>query len=340
LDEKSGPVDYGKIVEAFRGKRILVVGDIILDHYLWGKVERVSPEAPVPVVDVQRETHLLGGAGNVANNIASMGATAVVAGIAGNDHRAETLLKLFEDKGIDTSGIMIDSRPTTVKTRIIAHNQQVVRVDREDTSYIPNSAFRRLTGFIGDAIDACDAVIVSDYKKGVVTARLVRFLLTAAARLELFIAVDPKVGHFNCYKGVSLITPNKKEAAEGSGVVIGDERSLEKAARALLSKLRLGALLITRGDEGMSLFAEGRARHIPTVARQVYDVTGAGDTVIAAFTLARSCGSGLFNAAVIANHAAGIVVGVVGTAAPTARQLTDSFDDEGFHAASRCKDRA
>jgi D-beta-D-heptose 7-phosphate kinase/D-beta-D-heptose 1-phosphate adenosyltransferase len=326
MDEKTVAPAYGKIIDAFRGKRILVVGDVILDHYLWGKVERVSPEAPVPVVDVQRETHLLGGAGNVANNIASMGAKAVVAGIVGDDHRAEILLKLFLEKGVDASGVIADKRPTTVKTRIIAHNQQVVRVDREDTSYIGNAAFKRLAGFIRDNIDACDAVIVSDYKKGVVTARMVRFLLTLAGRRELFIAVDPKVGHFNFYKGASLITPNKKEASEGSGVAIRDERSLDKAARVLLSKLRLDAVLITRGDEGMSLFAEGRARHIPTVARQVYDVTGAGDTVIAAFTLAKACGAGLFNAAVMANHAAGIVVGVVGTAAPTPRELIDSFD--------------
>ena len=328
MDEKIGSAACGKIIEAFKGKRILVVGDIILDHYLWGKVERVSPEAPVPVVDVQRETHLLGGAGNVANNVASMGAKAVVAGIMGNDHRAEILVKLFAEKGVDASGVTADKRPTTVKTRIIAHNQQIVRVDREDTSYIGNAAFKRLTDFIRDNIDSCDAVIVSDYKKGVVTARMVRFLLARAKDRDIFIAVDPKVGHFSCYKGVSLITPNTKEASEGSGVIIRDERSLEKAARVLLSKLRLGALLITRGHEGMSLFAEGRARHIPTVARQVYDVTGAGDTVIAAFTLAQTCGAGLLNAAVIANHAAGIVVGIVGTAAPTPRELADSFDDE------------
>jgi D-beta-D-heptose 7-phosphate kinase/D-beta-D-heptose 1-phosphate adenosyltransferase len=312
-------------IEAFATKHILVIGDIMLDHYVWGNVNRISPEAPVPIVEVQCETYLLGGASNVANNIVSLGAKASIIGTVGNDRHGVIILNLLSQKGINTQGVIIDDRPSTVKMRIIAHNQQIVRVDKEDSATAANSTLKKIQNYISDNIDKFDAIIVSDYNKGIITEELMKFLLSLRQNHDVFIAVDPRVEHFNFYKGVSLITPNKKEAQEGSGIFIHDEQSLEAAAKILMVRLDLKALLITRSHEGMSLFSEGSVHHIPTVAHEVYDVTGAGDTVIATFTLARSCSLDLFNSSIIANHAAGIVVGTVGTSTPTTEQLFESF---------------
>jgi D-beta-D-heptose 7-phosphate kinase/D-beta-D-heptose 1-phosphate adenosyltransferase len=320
-------MDYNKIFDNFASKRILIVGDIILDHFVWGKAERISPEAPVPIVDVEHETYLLGGAGNVANNISSLGGQAAICGVIGTGHKADIICSLFKEQNIDISGLFQDMRPTTVKTRVVANHQQIVRFDREQRDAIGARAMRGITGYIASNIDKFDGIIVSDYKKGVITPRLIDFLTgQARAAGDLFAAVDPKVGHFHYYKGVSLITPNKKEAAEGAGMAIYDTQSLEKAGTKLLRNLKCGAVLITRGDEGMSLFSEKEIQHIPTAAKEVYDVTGAGDTVIAAFTLAHVSGASLAEAAVIANHAAGIVVGEVGTAAVTVQQITNSLE--------------
>ncbi|MBF0458807.1 MAG: D-glycero-beta-D-manno-heptose-7-phosphate kinase [Nitrospirae bacterium] len=319
-------MDYNKILDNFAGKRILVIGDIILDHFVWGKAERISPEAPVPVVDVQNETYLPGGAGNVANNIAALGGRVSLAGIIGTGHKADIMRSLLNEKKIDIAGVFNDGRPTTVKTRVIANNQQIVRFDKEQREPISAKTLRSITGYIASNINHFDGVIISDYKKGVITPQLIKFLMEQAkAAGGLFAAVDPKVGHFHYYKGVSLITPNKKEAAEGAGISIRDTQSLEKAGIKLLRDLKCGAVLITRGDEGMSLFYDKEIHHIPTAAKEVYDVTGAGDTVIAAFTLAYVSGASLADAAVTANHAAGIVVGEVGTAATTVEQIKQSL---------------
>lgn len=317
---------YAEIIRSFKQKRILVIGDLILDHYIFGKVSRISPEAPVPVVDVERETFLLGGATNVANNIIALGGQASIAGVVGADMAGRALIELLEGTGIGTSGIIEDRRPTTIKTRVIAHNQQVVRFDREDRQRLEGHELEQLLAAVKSALKEHDAVILSDYKKGIVSAALVRALVRQAKQKGVFIAVDPKVGHFHFYKQVSLITPNLMEASQGSGVEIKDEASLLKAGEALLNRLSCRSVLITRGEEGMSLFEreggrEIRATHIPTAAKKVYDVTGAGDTVIAAFTLAHSSGVSLKEAAVIANHAAGIVVGEVGTAVATPETL-------------------
>ncbi|MBF0554594.1 MAG: D-glycero-beta-D-manno-heptose-7-phosphate kinase [Nitrospirae bacterium] len=320
-------MDYNKILDNFAGKRILVIGDIILDHFVWGNAERISPEAPVPIVDVQFETYLPGGAGNVANNIASLGGHACLCGIVGTGHEAGIMRTLFNEKKIDISGVFHDNRPTTIKTRVIANNQQIVRFDKEQREPIGAKTLKSITGYIASNINNFDGIIISDYKKGVITPQLIKFLMEQAkAAGGLFAAVDPKVGHFHYYKGVSLITPNKKEAAEGAGISIRDTQSLEKAGVKLLKDLKCGAVLITRGDEGMSLFYDKEIHHIPTAAKEVYDVTGAGDTVIAAFTLSYVSGASLPDAAVVANHAAGIVVGEVGTAATTIDQVKNALN--------------
>jgi D-beta-D-heptose 7-phosphate kinase/D-beta-D-heptose 1-phosphate adenosyltransferase len=321
-------MDFQKIIKNFRKRKILVVGDVILDHYIWGKVNRISPEAPVPVVEVTRESFLLGGAANVAHNIVSLGAHATVIGINGGDIAGEALRGILEQKGVDCSGLFTENRPTTVKTRVIAHNQQVVRFDREDSKYVDGRILKGILSHIRSVIEGYDAVIVSDYRKGMVTGGLIKGILQNTKPAGIFVAVDPKVGHFDFYKGVSLITPNLAEASLGAGIEIIDDASLVKAGRALMKKLSLKSVLVTRGEQGMSLFEKDRITHIPTVARKVYDVTGAGDTVISAFTLAHASGAGLEQAAVIANHAAGIVVAEVGTAVASPDELLDSFTDE------------
>jgi len=318
-------MDYRRILNAFRRRKVLVVGDLILDHYIWGKVDRISPEAPVPVVQVTRESFMLGGAANVAHNIIALGGKAAVVGISGKDPAGGALTDMLVKRGVDCEGIFVEERPTTVKTRVIAHNQQVVRFDREDSKYITGKALESVVGYICSVCNDYDGLIISDYRKGMVSGQLVRGLLRHPRLKKMFIAVDPKVGHFGFYKGVSLITPNVAEASSGAGLEITDEASLMRAGRALMARLGCRAVLITRGEQGMSLFERRRVSHIPTVARKVYDVTGAGDTVISAFTLAHVSGATLEEAAVIANHAAGVVVGEVGTAVATPEQVTASF---------------
>jgi len=318
-------MDFQKIIKGFKNRKILVVGDIILDHYIWGRVNRISPEAPVPVVEVTRENFLLGGAANVAHNIVSLGAHAAVIGMNGEDIAGEALRSILEQKGVDCSGLFTENRPTTVKTRVVAHNQQVVRFDREDSKYVDGRILKGILSHIHAIVKNYDAVIISDYKKGMVTEELVKGILKMTKPKKIFVAVDPKVGHFAFYKGVSLITPNLLEASLGAGMEITDDSSLVKAGRVLLKKLSLQAALVTRGEHGMSLFEKKRVTHIPTVARKVYDVTGAGDTVISAFTLSHASGASLEDAAVIANHAAGIVVGEVGTAVASPKELIESF---------------
>lgn len=317
---------YRKILNEFKNNKILVIGDLILDRYIFGKVNRISPEAPVPVVEVTDENFLLGGASNVANNIVSLGGHATIVGVAGNDRAGEVLMRMLGEKGVQCDGVFFGPRPTTVKTRVIAHNQQVVRFDRENKDKVDGKVFRGLLGYIRSAVQNNDAVIISDYKKGVVSSELVKEALKHSRPGNIFVSVDPKVGHFHCYKNVSLVTPNVMEASIASGLEIKDEKSLINAGRALLRKIPCDAVLITRGEHGMSLFRKDKKEvHIPTVAKNVYDVTGAGDTVIAAFTIAYAAGASMEEAAVIANHAAGIVVGEVGTAVATLEQLRKSL---------------
>ncbi len=316
------------ILKNFPKSKILVIGDLILDRYIWGRVSRISPEAPVPVVEVTDDNFVLGGAANVANNIVSLGGKVTMVGVAGKDRAGEVLRKLLDDQDI-RSVLFEDSRPTTIKTRVIAHNQQVVRFDREDKNRISGKVMAAIIAYLQRAIPEHDAVIVSDYRKGMVSRSLIQGILKSTRPQGKLLAVDPKVGHFHCYKGVSIITPNLVEASQGSGVEIKDEKSLIRAGKALMKKLSCGAVLVTRGEEGMSLFDKGGITHIPTVARHVYDVTGAGDTVIATLTLACASGGSLLESAVIANHAAGIVVGEVGTAVVTREKLLESLRADG-----------
>jgi rfaE bifunctional protein kinase chain/domain len=311
-------------IDRFPAARVLVVGDIVLDHYIWGKVSRISPEAPVPVVNVTRENLLLGGATNVANNIQALGGGVSVCGVIGKDDAGRQLLDLLHKQGIGSEGLIVDqARPTTIKTRVIAHSQQVVRFDRETKEPIERNAHRRIFDYLERKVkEGLDAIVVSDYCKGMVTSDLVRDIVKLAKKHKVIVSVDPKVSHFVMYNGVTILTPNVNEASRGSKIDIDDERSLLKAGGLLLKRLKCGAVLITRGEHGMSLFEHGgRVTHIPTVAREVFDVTGAGDTVISTLTLGMATGASMVDAARISNYAAGIVVGVVGTATVKPEEL-------------------
>ncbi len=313
-----------QFIERFPRTHILVVGDVILDHYVWGNVSRISPEAPVPVVNVTRESLLLGGATNVVNNIHALGGKVSVCGVIGRDNAGKQLVHMLGDRGIPADGLMVEEgRQTTIKTRIIAHSQQVVRFDRETKTGIDRDTRRSIFEFITDRVrNGIDAVILSDYCKGVVTKELVRDIVKLARKNDVMVSVDPKVSHFGMYRGVTILTPNTKEASIGAKLDIDDDESLLKAGGLLLKRLRCDAVLITRGEHGMSLFERGgRITHIPTVAQEVYDVTGAGDTVISTLTLSMAAGAGMVDAARISNFAAGIVVGVVGTAAVKPEEL-------------------
>ncbi|MGO9614090.1 MAG: D-glycero-beta-D-manno-heptose-7-phosphate kinase [Dissulfurispiraceae bacterium] len=320
-----------ELIHSFKNKRILIIGDLILDRYLYGKVSRISPEAPVPVVEVMDESFFLGGAANVAHNITSLGGQASIAGVLGKERAGKVLTELLHQNNINTDGIIEDKRPTTVKTRVIAQKQQIVRFDREDRRRLEGKNLSNLLTYIKKASPDHDAIIISDYKKGVISSALVKGIIKYTKHLDTFVAVDPKVGHFHFYRNVSLITPNLLEASQGSSVEIKDDKSLLKAGNVLMNRLSCKSVLITRGEEGMSLFERGLhskeviPTHIPTVARKVFDVTGAGDTVIASFTLAYAAGATLVEAATIANHAAGIVVGEIGTAVTTTDDLLSSL---------------
>ncbi len=297
----------GELTALFEGKRIVVLGDLMLDEFIWGRVRRISPEAPVPVVEVERHTLALGGAGNVVSNLSALGAMAMPLGIIGDDREGERLRESFKELGATGDGLISDrARPTTLKTRIIAHNQQVVRADRESRAPISEENERTVLARFSEMIEAADAVIVSDYNKGLLTGSLLAGALARARARELIVCLDPKMRSFDLYQPVTVITPNHQEAAEAAAIAIEDEASLVAAGRRLLDSLDCRAVLITRGEEGMTLFTdEGEATHIPTVAREVYDVTGAGDTVIATLTLALASGASFVEAAVLAESCGG-----------------------------------
>ncbi|MEW6264660.1 MAG: D-glycero-beta-D-manno-heptose-7-phosphate kinase [Thermodesulfobacteriota bacterium] len=310
-------------IDGFPKVNILVIGDVMLDEFIWGRVERISPEAPVPVVKVTKETRMLGGAANVVNNIISVGGRAMMAGVVGHDRRGREVMKMLEDLGVDAGGLVLDKdRPTTIKTRVVAHAQQVVRFDREKNSPISQKVTDIIMTHAASAARDLDAVIVSDYAKGVVTPYLMDEVRRLFPGPRPFIAVDPKVQNFKLFKKVSIITPNHHEAVRGTGLNAEQKGALVRAGRKIISDLECASVLITRGEKGMTLLENnGPPIHIPTVTRQVFDVTGAGDTVIAILTLARAAGLELPEAAVLANFAAGVVVGKVGTSAVTAADL-------------------
>ena len=316
-----------ELTERFAGRRIVVLGDLMLDEFIWGRVRRISPEAPVPVVEVERQTLMLGGAGNVVSNLVGLGAEPLPLGVAGNDPNADRMRLAFQEIGVPTNHIVLDPlRATTLKTRIIAHSQQVVRADRESRMPISAEVEDTIIAHFSGALDEADGVVVSDYSKGLLTPRVLAATLRAARQRDIPVCLDPKTRSFINYQPVTVITPNNREAAEASGIEIEDEASLMAAGRRLLEALDCRAVLITRGEEGMALFThDGDLTLIPTVAREVYDVTGAGDTVIATLALALAAGATFSEASVLANHAAGVVVAKVGTASVTRSELLDTI---------------
>jgi len=325
--------DYNRLkktVSNFRNANVLVVGDLILDEFIWGDVSRISPEAPVPVVWVKKESFMPGGASNVANNLRSMGGKVFLAGIVGDDQYGAILRGELEQKGVDTSGILIDeSRPTTLKTRVVAQHQQVVRIDKEKIDNLSDAVVSRISDYIEGVLKKVDAIVIEDYGKGVVTPKLLARIIPAAKRAKKIISVDPKEEHFKYYKGITVITPNHHEASRAAGFEITDEASLKKAGRLLLDKLNCKIVLITLGENGMAVFQKSKPmRQIPTVAQEVFDVSGAGDTVIAAYTLSLASGADPVLSAHIANCAAGIVVGKVGIAVVTPDELLDRIKGE------------
>lgn len=310
-------------INQFPERRVLVLGDLMLDNFIWGEVHRISPEAPVPVVEVREESQLLGGSANVAHNVASLGGNVLVVGVLGNDLAGRELARLFEEIAVPTVGLICeDGRPTTVKTRIIAHHQQVVRFDREWRAPLRKETVEGIVSFTRENLPGLHGIIVSDYAKGVVTRELLDDLRLLVAGSPIPVIVDPKVQHADLYRSFTMVTPNHHEASQMSGIQIRDEKSLIEAGHSLLEKLACETVLITRGKEGMSLFhRNGSIIHIPTVAQRVYDVTGAGDTVIAAVTLGMVAGLSPEEAALLANLAAGVVVGEVGTAVVSSGRL-------------------
>jgi len=319
-------------VDRFKEARVLVVGDIIMDQYIWGQVTRISPEAPVPVVEVREETRMLGGAANVVHNMATLGARAVLCGVVGEDHAGREVLEKLRALKVSTDGVIVEAgRPTSLKTRIVAHSQQVVRFDRESKGAITDESAKTILDYIESSLDSLDAIVVSDYGKGVVSAGLMtglRELVDSGRTNGLRIAVDPKTGNFEYYQGVDVITPNHHEAGAYCGFTVTDDETLLAAGRRMLQELQCRSVLITQGKDGMTLFEqEGRVSHIGTVAKQVFDVTGAGDTVISTLALAMAAGLDLREGAMLANYAAGIVVGEVGTSTVRAEDLKRAVAD-------------
>ncbi len=315
-------------IERFHQAGVLIVGDLILDHYIWGRVSRISPEAPVPVVHVHSESLQLGGAANVYNNVLALGGRADLCGVVGADEGGRRLLSELGPKRQGRGGVIIDQeRPTTRKSRVIAHNQQVVRFDVERRSEISAAVQRRIVRYVESRLREISCLVVSDYAKGVVTASLMSELTRLAALRRVPILVDPKVEHFSYYKGVTVITPNHQEAALAAGIHGDSEQALNEAGELIRQRVGCRCVLVTRGEKGMTLFeADGARWHIPTTARQVYDVTGAGDTVMATLALALAAGASFREGAVLANQAAGIVVGQVGTATVAPAQLVEALD--------------
>lgn len=325
--QKPVPKALRQYVQRFPQASVLVVGDLILDHYVMGRVSRISPEAPVPVVHVESESLRLGGAANVFNNILALGGKADLCGVIGADESGRLLLKELGSKRSGRGGVVIDhDRPTTRKSRVIAHNQQIVRYDIEDRQELKPPLQRRILRYVESRLRELSCIVVSDYAKGVITAALMSEIMRLASLRRIPVVVDPKVEHFGFYKGVTVITPNHLEATQAAGVHGDDDATINEAGMMIRQRLGCQSVLITRGEKGMSLYeGDGASWHLPTQARQVYDVTGAGDTVVGTLALALSTGASMKDGAILANHAAGIVVGMVGTATVTPKQLSDAL---------------
>ena len=314
--------DLKSVVKTFKGKQIAVIGDIIVDKFVWGKVSRISPEAPVPVVNVQKEELMLGGSANVINNILSLGGNVSLFGALGKDDIGTWAVEELKSKGTDIEGVLVDSkRKTSLKTRVIATKQQVVRIDNEVTDPILGNQYNGLISCFREKMSAFDAVIVSDYCKGIITPRLMTDLTDEADNFPIL--VDPKVNNFKHYRNVNIITPNAFEACSFAQIPNEENReSVLLAGKEIINRLGCKHLLVTRGEHGMLLFEnEKDVIDIPTIAKEVSDVSGAGDTVISVLALAISSGAKLKDSAHISNIASGIVVGKLGTASVGVEEL-------------------
>ena len=318
-----------EILERARDRRVVVLGDVMLDEFIWGDVTRISPEAPVPVVNIKRESIHLGGAANVLANITAIGASGNVIGVVGRDAAAEKLREsLRKDGGVQTDDMLIadNKRPTTIKTRIIAHNQMVVRADREHRGAINGNVESQIIEATKRAIADADALVISDYDKGVITPRILSEVLPLAYD-KMPVLIDPKMRNFDSYRPATLLTPNHHEALRVTNLEEDSDETLSSAARSIRKRLACDAVLITRGEHGMMLLeGENDPVFVKTAAREVFDVTGAGDTVIATLAVALAVGASMTEAAVLANHAAGIVVGKLGTATADAKEIIQSFE--------------
>lgn len=302
---------------------ILVIGDLMIDHYLWGGCERISPEAPVQVVDISRETTVLGGAGNVINNLVALGSNVCVAGVIGNDESGEELRTMLEKLGVSCEGLVVQNdRKTSKKSRIVASNQQILRYDRESKESISEMSTLAVIAYASRVMSECDVIILSDYGKGVITDSLAQGIIQSARKLGKKVLVDPKGKDYTKYRGAYLLTPNKKEASEATGITINDESSLRAALLQLKDTCDLECSMITLSEDGIAI-DDGSMRRFPTVAREVFDVTGAGDTVIASLSFALSCGMSIDESAKFSNRAAAVVVGKIGSATVTLEEIEE-----------------
>jgi D-beta-D-heptose 7-phosphate kinase/D-beta-D-heptose 1-phosphate adenosyltransferase len=325
------PENLKALLKLFSRKSVLVVGDVMSDEYIWGRVTRISPEAPIPVVQVTGETHRPGGAANVAHNLHILGAKVNLVGIIGADLVGKRLTSLLQEKGVDTRGLVVDrDRPTIQKTRVIAQNQQVVRIDRERQAEISGSVFRQVLEHCQALVQGADAVLLSDYAKGLLSPKLVAEVVALAKAHKKVVTADPKPANMASFKGVTLISPNQHEAEAATGMAISSPESLVAAAKKLAGSLECEAVLITRGEEGMSLYEtkSDEMSHVPTVAKEVFDVSGAGDTVISTLTLGLAAGGSFKESARLANYAAGIVVGEVGVATVSTMEIEAVIEEK------------
>jgi D-beta-D-heptose 7-phosphate kinase/D-beta-D-heptose 1-phosphate adenosyltransferase len=318
------PGEVERAIARFPGRRVVVVGDVMLDRFVWGDVERISPEAPVPVVRIRRESSRLGGAANVAANLAALGATAQVVGVVGPDAAGRDIVEMLDREGIENRLVVVENRESTVKTRVLARAQQVVRVDRESDVPVPEAAAEEMRRVLLEAIEDADAVVLSDYAKGVVRGDVLAPVLARAAARGIPTVSDPKRPPFDAHRGVTVVKPNQAEAARATAMHVDTDEEAVAAAALLLDRLDVRGVLMTRGGRGMLLVERGRSpRFIQSVAREVYDVTGAGDTVVAVLALSLAAGADIGRAAELANLAGGIVVGKVGTATVSASEILD-----------------
>ncbi len=321
-------INIDEVLEKFKEVRILIIGDIMLDRYVWGKVERISPEAPVPVVKVEKEDYKLGGSANVLNNIISIGGKAELCGVIGDDLNGEKILEILNRKNASTDGIIIEkNRISTVKTRIIGNHQQIVRIDREDNKGIFKSTYKKFQKYLSERIEEFDAIIISDYGKGMIFKETYDYIITLAKKYNKIVNIDPKNQNMGIYKRPTLLTPNLQEASFAAGVPISMD-NLGNVGKSLLDKFESDYLVITLAEKGMAVFTKNNDGfiHIPTIAKNVYDVTGAGDTVISILTLGMSAGLDIVNSAKLANTAAGIVVTKLGAEVVTPEELKETWN--------------